>query len=84
MGQDLEGLGLLQGLLPSKGEVRFIDLKDQYLRLSLIIDLCLQLVKTVDLDPKKNYHYLSAVWCRAGGMWDVRAFGLKTAACCGR
>lgn len=54
MGEELESLGLLQGLLPSDGEI--IDPIDQpVISQSLIIDLCLQLIKTVDLDPKKNY-----------------------------
>lgn len=45
VGQELERLGLLQGLLPNNGEIRFIDLIDQnwywgdrYLAISLIID----------------------------------------------
>lgn len=61
MGAELESLELFQGLLPSEGELvdesgitsGRLGIRQSFRQ--LIIDFCLQLVKTVDLDPKKNY-----------------------------
>lgn len=61
VGEELETLGLFQGLLPSDGEavdatgISVGSVGDQLSVCQLIIAFCLQLIKTVNLDSKKNY-----------------------------